>query len=140
MPCPNNVKKNHLQIEGAEDADDEEDGGSGGGLAGLPAPAAGDVSFVAPSVPIPRMTVVMMAVGTRGDVQPFVSLGKLLKANGHRVRLATHELYRPMVREAGLEFYPLGGDPMKLSAYMVKTSGRLFPKVGGWVDGLWVTD
>jgi hypothetical protein len=87
------------------------------------------VSFVPPPVPIPRMSVVLMVVGTRGDIQPFVALGKLLKANGHRVRLATHVLYRPLVEEAALEFYPLGGDPMKLSAYMVKTSGRIFPKV-----------
>ena len=94
-----------------------------------PAPEAeADVSFVPPSVPIPRMAVVLMVVGTRGDIQPFMALGKLLKANGHRVRLATHVLYRPLVGEAGLEFYPLGGDPMKLSAYMVKTSGRIFPK------------
>ncbi len=85
-------------------------------------------SFVPPPVPIPRMAVVLMVVGTRGDIQPFVALGKLLKANGHRVRLATHVLYRPLVEEAALEFYPLGGDPMKLSAYMVKTSGRIFPK------------
>lgn len=91
--------------------------------------AEADVSFVPPSVPIPRMAVVLMVVGTRGDIQPFVALGKLLKANGHRVRLATHVLYRPLVEEAALEFYPLGGDPMKLSAYMVKTSGRIFPKV-----------
>ena len=68
-------------------------------------------------------------MGTRGDIQPFTALGKLLKENGHRVRLATHVMYRPIVLEADLEFYPLGGDPMKLSAYMVKTSGRIFPKV-----------
>lgn len=69
-------------------------------------------------------------MGTQGDVQPFLVVGKLLQKNGHRVRLATHELYRPLVRDAGLEFYPLGGDPKKLSAFMVKTSGRIFPKVG----------
>lgn len=87
-----------------------------------------DVSFVPPSVPIPRMKVVMMVVGTRGDVQPFVTLGLALRAQGHRVRLATHAMYRPLVvEEAGLEFYPLGGDPLKLSAYMVKTAGRVFP-------------
>lgn len=68
-------------------------------------------------------------MGTQGDVQPFVVLGRLLQKNGHRVRLATHELFRPMVVKAGLEFFPLGGDPKKLSAFMVKTSGRIFPKV-----------
>jgi sterol 3beta-glucosyltransferase len=61
-------------------------------------------------------------VGTRGDVQPFLALGSLLVQQGHRVRLATHAMYRGMVQGSGLEFYPLGGDPVKLSAYMVKTS------------------
>jgi len=99
-----------------------------GGTTAAAAAAAADVSFVPPSVPIPRMNVVMMVVGTRGDVQPFLALGQLLRAHGHRVRLATHAMYRPLVvEEAGLEFYPLGGDPLKLSAYMVKTSGRIFP-------------
>jgi sterol 3beta-glucosyltransferase len=68
-------------------------------------------------------------VGTRGDVQPFVLLGKLLQSHGHRVRLATHAMYRATVTGAGLEYYPLGGDPVKLSAYMVKNSGRIIPKV-----------
>jgi hypothetical protein len=99
-----------------------------------PPPATSEAarSFAPPPVPIPRMAIVLMVVGTRGDIQPFVALGKLLKANGHRVRLATHVLYRPLVKEAALEFYPLGGDPMKLSAYMVKTSGRIFPKASRW--------
>ena len=44
----------------------------------------------------------------------FVSLGQVLRANGHRVRLATHEVFRSFVRDNGLEFYPLGGDPVDL--------------------------
>jgi len=66
-------------------------------------------------------------VGTRGDVQPFLFLGKRLKLEGHRVRIGTHAMYRNMVTDAGLLFYPLAGDPVKLSEYMCRNDGRLVP-------------
>ncbi|XP_065038955.1 sterol 3-beta-glucosyltransferase UGT80A2-like isoform X5 [Musa acuminata AAA Group] len=47
------------------------------------------------------------------------------KAYGHRVRLATHANFREFVLTAGLEFYPLGGDPKILAEYMVKNKGFL---------------
>lgn len=34
---------------------------------------------------------------------------------GHRVRLATHANFKDFVRTAGLEFFPLGGDPKVLA-------------------------
>lgn len=37
---------------------------------------------------------------------------------GHRVRLATHSNFKDFVLTAGLEFYPLGGDPKVLAACM----------------------
>eukprot|EP01034_Spumella_vulgaris_P030699 gene30699-37953_t len=74
------------------------------------------------------MNIVILVVGTRGDVQPFVYLGQALKKYGHRVRLATHAEYREDVTtKGGLEYYPLAGDPRKLSEFMVKTGGRLMP-------------
>ena len=78
--------------------------------------------------PPPKMNVVIMVVGTRGDIQPFIYLGQALQKYGHRVRLATHTDYRQDVTtNGGLEFYPLAGDPKLLSSYMVKTGGRLLP-------------
>ncbi|MCO5610685.1 hypothetical protein L7F22_064926 [Adiantum nelumboides] len=71
------------------------------------------------------LEIAMLIVGTRGDVQPFVSIGKKLKEKGHRVRLATHENFRGFVTANGLEFYPLGGDPKILAGYMVKNKGFL---------------
>ncbi|KAH9159772.1 hypothetical protein LEN26_002174 [Aphanomyces euteiches] len=73
------------------------------------------------------MQVCIMVVGTHGDVAPFVGIGKRLQKDGHRVRLATHATYRSFVTTNGLEFYPLGGDPKELSAYMVKTRGHIIP-------------
>ncbi|WJX77452.1 sterol 3beta-glucosyltransferase [Trifolium repens] len=75
--------------------------------------------------PIRPQQIAMLIVGTRGDVQPFVAIGKRLQADGHRVRLATHKNFEDFVLKAGLEFYPLGGDPKVLAEYMVKNKGFL---------------
>jgi sterol 3beta-glucosyltransferase len=53
--------------------------------------------------------VVLVTVGTRGDVQPFVALGKRLTREGHRVTVATHDEYAPLVGGHGLGFRPMGG-------------------------------
>ena len=89
----------------------------------------------APPVPpqVPPLSIVIMAVGSRGDVQPFIPIGRRL-AQRHRVRLATHREFRPLVERAGLEFYPLGGDPHELMEYIVKTSGSILPTR---LDQLW---
>ncbi|KAL8161762.1 hypothetical protein V2J09_013251 [Rumex salicifolius] len=79
---------------------------------------------------IPRLRIAMLVVGTRGDVQPFLSVAKRLQEFGHHVRLATHIMFRDFVKSAGVEFYPLGGDPRVLAEYMVKTKG-LIPSAAG---------
>lgn len=76
--------------------------------------------------PPPKLNVVIHVVGSRGDVQPFVALGKILKSTyGHRVRLATHPTFKPFVEENGLEFFSIGGDPSELMAFMVKNPGLM---------------
>ena len=73
----------------------------------------------------PRLNIVIQVVGSRGDVQPFLSLGQELKAFGHRVRLATHPTFQCLVEDVGLEFFSIGGDPTELMAYMVKNPGLM---------------
>jgi hypothetical protein len=75
-----------------------------------------------------RLNVVIHVVGSRGDVQPFVRLGQELKRHGHRVRLATHEIFRDFVKNNGLEFFNIGGDPAELMSFMVKNP-KLIPKM-----------
>ncbi|KAF5862118.1 hypothetical protein ETB97_012102 [Aspergillus alliaceus] len=72
-----------------------------------------------------RLNIVIQVVGSRGDVQPFVALGKELQKHGHRVRLATHLSFREYVSETGLEFFNIGGDPAELMAFMVKNPGLM---------------
>ncbi|RSL41506.1 hypothetical protein CEP53_012720 [Fusarium sp. AF-6] len=72
-----------------------------------------------------KLNIVIQVVGSRGDVQPFIALGNELQRHGHRVRLATHDTFENFVRGSGLEFYPIGGDPAELMAYMVKNPGLI---------------
>ncbi|KAJ6010065.1 hypothetical protein N7522_005081 [Penicillium canescens] len=72
-----------------------------------------------------NLNIVIQVIGSRGDIQPFVALGKELKAHGHRVRLATHLAFRDFVLDSGLEFFNIGGDPEELMAFMVKNPGLL---------------
>ncbi|KAI1175566.1 hypothetical protein F4777DRAFT_549746 [Nemania sp. FL0916] len=77
-------------------------------------------------VPPPLLNVVIQIVGSRGDVQPFVALGQILKNTyGHRVRIATHATFQKFVEENGLEFFAIGGDPAELMAFMVKNPGLM---------------
>jgi UDP:flavonoid glycosyltransferase YjiC (YdhE family) len=76
--------------------------------------------------PPPSLNVVIQVVGSRGDVQPFVALGKVLQETyAHRVRLATHPTFKDFVQENGLEFFSIGGDPSQLMAFMVKNPGLM---------------
>jgi hypothetical protein len=91
-------------------------------LDALPASIVGDVDGLPPV----KMNVVIHVVGSRGDVQPFVALGKVLREKyGHRVRLATHPTFQTFVEENGLEFFSIGGDPAELMAFMVKNPGLM---------------
>lgn len=81
-----------------------------------------------------KLNIVIQIVGSRGDVQPFIALGNALQSHGHRVRIATHDVFADFVRDSFLEFFPIGGDPAKLMAYMVKNPG-LIPQVKTLRDG-----
>ena len=72
-----------------------------------------------------KLNIVIQVVGSRGDVQPFIALGQELQRYGHRVRLATHDVFEKFIRASDLEYYPIGGDPAALMAYMVKNPGLL---------------
>jgi len=53
------------------------------------------------------MHVILATVGTDGDVFPYVGLGRVLRARGHRVTLAAPESYRARAATDGLGFVPL---------------------------------
>lgn len=55
-------------------------------------------------------TVVFASHGSLGDLVPFLEIGKVLAARGHRVRVATHAAHRGAVEAAGLEHRPMRPD------------------------------
>ncbi|GIU93016.1 MAG: hypothetical protein KatS3mg011_1922 [Acidimicrobiia bacterium] len=59
--------------------------------------------------------IVLVAVGSWGDVGPYLGLAVELEARGHRVAVATHDRFREAVERAGAEFLPVVGDPRVLS-------------------------
>jgi sterol 3beta-glucosyltransferase len=54
------------------------------------------------------MKITIAASGSRGDVQPYVALGKGLKATGYPVRLVSSADFEAMIRGEGLDFSSLG--------------------------------
>ncbi len=69
-------------------------------------------------LPMPSKHFVCLTIGSRGDVQPYIALGKALQKEGHRVTIVTHEEYKEWVTGFGVEHRTAGGDPgalMKLS-------------------------
>ena len=88
-----------------------------------------------PARPPPLLKIVIQVVGSRGDVQPFVALGKEhTNKYSHRIRLATHGTFKKFVEENGLEFFDIGGDPTELMAFRVKNPG-LIPGMQSLKDG-----
>ena len=56
------------------------------------------------------MRIAIIAPGSRGDVQPYIALGKGLVKAGHVVRLVTHQDFEALVHSHGLAFWPVGGN------------------------------
>ncbi|KNG51062.1 glycosyltransferase family 1 protein [Stemphylium lycopersici] len=83
-----------------------------------------------------KLNIVIIIIGSRGDIQPFIRIGKILQEDyGHRVRLATHPAFKDFVeKDSGLEFFSVGGNPAELMAFMVKNPG-LIPNIETIKDG-----
>ena len=62
------------------------------------------------------MHITILALGSRGDVQPYASLGRGLKSAGHGVRLITFESFSALAAQNGLDFHPIQGNPQALVA------------------------
>src|SRR5215467_6535050 len=55
------------------------------------------------------MHLVLITVGTEGDVRPFVALGVGLRSAGYRITIATHTDFQGLITSHGLGFRAIGG-------------------------------
>lgn len=60
------------------------------------------------------MRIAVQALGTRGDIQPFLALAIALKARGHTVSFATDQRFAPLIARYGIATRPLPGDLIDL--------------------------
>ncbi len=61
------------------------------------------------------MLITILAIGSRGDVQPYLALGVELKKTGYRVRIATFRNFESFVNDLGLEFFHVHGDVAQIA-------------------------
>ena len=54
------------------------------------------------------MKIILTAIGTQGDIEPFLAIGKILKEKGHQVICAFSEQFRELTERNELEFASLG--------------------------------
>jgi vancomycin aglycone glucosyltransferase len=54
------------------------------------------------------MRVMLSTIGSRGDVQPLVSLASHLKALGQEVRVCVPSDFREWIESLGIPFTPIG--------------------------------
>jgi sterol 3beta-glucosyltransferase len=54
------------------------------------------------------MKIILTSIGTRGDIEPFLAIGKMLKEKGHQVICAFSEQFRELTESFDIEFASLG--------------------------------
>jgi sterol 3beta-glucosyltransferase len=59
-----------------------------------------------------RITV--LALGSRGDVQPFLAIAYHLHRAGFKVRMAANEDFKILIRSYGLDYFSLGSNTQKM--------------------------
>lgn len=67
------------------------------------------------------MQITILAVGSRGDVQPAIALGVGLHRAGYRVRIGSYAQFADLVVSHGLAFTPIAGD---IQALLQSEEGR----------------
>jgi sterol 3beta-glucosyltransferase len=74
------------------------------------------------------MRIIILTIGSRGDIQPFIALGKALQGRGHAVRLVTGGMYEGFVRGHGLDFAAINDEAIRIGE---TPEGRAAIEAGG---------
>lgn len=61
----------------------------------------------------------IITIGSRGDIEPFIALGKGLMKRGHHVRIATFAKFKEYIESNGFEYSPLVGDAVEVIRLLI---------------------
>jgi len=78
-------------------------------------------AYAAPPSPSSK-AIVLLTLGTRGDIMPFVPLYDILEQRGFEPYLATHIAHEQYVTDMKMRFLQLPGDQAYLKKYMVSAT------------------
>jgi rhamnosyltransferase subunit B len=54
--------------------------------------------------------ILLVSIGTAGDLHPLVGIGRRLKERGHEITLLANDYFAPVVARAGLGFHSIGAE------------------------------
>ena len=74
------------------------------------------------------MNILLVTIGSLGDVFPFLGLGQALRARGHHVTLLANAQFESLIRQSELEFVELGSEDDYRS---ITENPSLWKPVGG---------
>jgi hypothetical protein len=85
------------------------------------------------------MQVAIITIGTRGDIQPYIALGRGLQAAGYDVKVVTFQAFESFVRGSGLDFAAVSGDlaslmTMDWTQSQIDSGGK---SIGSYRVGRW---
>ncbi len=69
------------------------------------------------------LKITLLTFGSRGDVQPYVALAVGLRDAGYQPLVAAPAPFADLVTSQGVDFFPLPGDPEKVSHDLVEAAG-----------------
>ncbi len=65
------------------------------------------------------MKFVIITIGSRGDVQPFLALGKGLQNKGHQIRICAMSDFKETIEQEGFEYSPMAGDSKEIMLRLI---------------------
>ena len=60
------------------------------------------------------MKILLFSIGSRGDIEPFLAVGTLLKNKGHQIICSFPEQFKKLAYDCGLDFSPLSKEFLEL--------------------------
>ena len=69
------------------------------------------------------MRITILAIGSRGDIVPYIALSRGLMNVGHTVRLSTHQAFAELVRSYDIPFFALDDEPQEI--FQTERGGKL---------------